>query len=135
MKTVQLLLVVLFLSFTACSSASAPKDPNALPSWVLNPSFNGTRGAIGIAGRTYDQSISSQRKLAIKRALDELSLQAKVRVKLHMTKEEVVTNSSASMNTTENSTYTANASITAHIQDAWIDRSSNELYIWMVLDN
>jgi hypothetical protein len=134
MKKVQLLIVVLFLSFAACSSSPAPRNPNVAPVWVITPSMDGYRGAVGVAGRTYDQSISTQRKLAIKRALDELSLQTKVKVKLHMTKEEVVTNSQASMQTHDQSTYSANASITAHIQDAWMDRSSHELYVWMVLD-
>jgi len=134
MKKVQLLLVVLFLSFAACSSSPQPKDPNATPIWVLTPSMDGHRGSVGVAGRTYDQSISTQRKLAIKRALDELSLQTKVRVKLHMTKEETATKSQSTFKTTDHSTYSANASITAHIQDAWMDRSSHELYIWMVLD-
>jgi len=134
MKKVQLLLVVLFLSFAACSSSPSPRDPNVTPVWVITPSMDGNRGAVGVAGRTYDQSISTQRKLAIKRALDELSLQTKVKVKLHMTKEEVVTNSQASIKTHDQSTYSSNASITAHIQDAWMDRGSHELYIWMVLD-
>ena len=135
MKKVQLLLVVLFLSFAACSSPSPQtRNPNVMPSWVITPSMDGHRGSVGVAGRTYDQSISTQRKLAIKRALDELSLQTKVRVKLHMTKEETATKSKSTVRTTDNSTYSANASITAHIQDAWMDRSSKELYIWMVLD-
>ena len=135
MKTVQLLIVVLFLSFVACSPSPTPKNPNALPSWVITPSMDGKRGAVGVSGRTFDQSISTQRKIAIKRALDELSLQTKVKVKLHMTKEEVVTNSKASLKTNDYSTYSANASITAHIEDSWMDRNSQELYIWMVLDN
>jgi len=134
MKIVQLLVVVLLLSFAACSSSPAPKNPNALPDWVVTPSMNGYRGSVGVAGRTYDQSISTQRKLAIKRALDELSLQTKVKVQLHMTKEEVVTNSKATMKTRDHSSYDSNANITAHIQDAWMDRNSHELYVWMVLD-
>ncbi len=51
-----------------------------------------------------------------------------------MTKEETATKSKSTVQTTDQSTYSSNASITAHIQDAWMDRSSNELYIWMVLD-
>lgn len=135
MKKVQLFLVVLFLSFVACSSPTPPvKNPNEMPAWVITPSMDGYRGSIGVAGRTYDQSISTQRKLAIKRALDELSLQTKVKVKLHMTKEETATNTEATIRTTDHSTYSSNASIMAHIQDAWMDKSSHELYIWMVLD-
>jgi hypothetical protein len=135
MKIVQLFIVVLLLSFGACSSSTPqPKNPNDMPAWVITPSMDGYRGSVGVAGRTYDQSVSTQRKLAIKRALDELSLQTKVRLKLHMTKEETATKSKSTVRTTDQSIYSTNASITAHIQDAWIDRSSQELYIWMVLD-
>lgn len=63
MRQVQLLLVVLFLSFAACSSPTPQAtNLNAMLTWVITPS------------------------------------------------------------------------IKAHIQDAWMDRSSHELYIWMVLD-
>ncbi|HIC12459.1 MAG TPA: hypothetical protein EYO75_03635 [Sulfurimonas sp.] len=65
----------------ACSTQAPAKDPNTIPSWVMNPSQS---GKIGVAGRTYDQSISSQQKLAIKRVLNELSLQTSTIVSLHM---------------------------------------------------
>lgn len=135
MKLLHLFVVVLLLSFVACSTPTPkPKDPTAMPSWILNPSMNGSMGAVGVAGRTYDQSISTQRKLAIKRALDELSLQKKVTVNLQMQKTEVVTNSSAYLNTTDKSTYTSKATLTAHIQEVWMDKVTKELYVWMVLD-
>ncbi|MDF1878259.1 LPP20 family lipoprotein [Sulfurimonas sp. SAG-AH-194-C20] len=134
MKKVQLLIVVLFLSFTACSSSPKLKDSNSMPSWVHNPSEQGKIGAVGVARRTYDSSLSTQRKLAIKRALDELALQANVKVKIRMTKEETVTNSKTTLKTKDYSTYGANETISAYIKDTWMDRSSNELYIWMLMD-
>lgn len=97
--------------------------------------MNGKTGSVGIAGRTYDQSISTQRKLAIQRALDELSLQKKVRVSLQMKKTEIVNNSRAYLNTTDRSTYTSSNILTAHIQEVWMDKYTHELYVWMVLDN
>lgn len=135
MKKLHLLVVVLFVSFVACSSAPAPKKAATFPSWVMNPSRNGKTGAVGIAGRTYDQSLSTQRKLAIKRALDELSLEQKVTVTLQMHKSEVVTNSQAYLSTTDHSTYKSNTTLTAHIQEIWMDRYTHELYVWMLLDN
>ncbi len=55
MKKVQLLLVVLFLSFAACSSpAPQSRNPNVMPAWVVTPSMDGHRGSVGEAGRTYD---------------------------------------------------------------------------------
>ncbi len=100
----------------------------------MNPNKDGFRGAVGIAGRTYDQSFSSQRKLAITRALDELSLQTDVTVQLNMHKNEMTKNSKTYVNTDEHSNYKTSSHITAHIQDVWMDKSSKEFYIWMVLD-
>lgn len=136
MKKVQLLIVVLLFSFIGCSTSSTPipKDPNAMPQWVMQPNQNGKIGAVGIAGRTYDQSISSQRKLAITRALDELSLQQNVKVSLQMSKNETVVNSQASLSTNEHSTYKSNSTITAHIDGIWYDKNTQEFYIYLVLD-
>lgn len=134
MKKVQLLLVVLLLSFAGCGSAPTTKDPNATPNWVMQPNQNGKIGAVGIAGRTYDQSISSQRKLAITRALDELSLQQKVKISLKMSKDESVVNSQASMATKEHSTYQSNTQLSAHIEATWYDRVTQEFYVYLVLD-
>jgi hypothetical protein len=42
MKKVQLLIVVLFLSFVECSSSTpTPKNPNSMPAWVITPSMDG----------------------------------------------------------------------------------------------
>ena len=136
MKRVQLLLVVLLLLLAGCSSSPlpTPKNPNAMPLWVMQPHQNGKIAAIGIAGRTYDQSISTQRKLAITRALDELSLQKKVKVSLQMSKDESVVNSRSSMATKEHSTYKSNTTITAHIDAIWYDKINQELYVYLILD-
>ncbi|MDQ7068889.1 MAG: hypothetical protein Q9M40_13495 [Sulfurimonas sp.] len=135
MSRLHFLVVALSLFLVACSSPKAPKNSSAMPSWVLQPSVSGKIGAIGVAGRTYDQSISSQRKLAIGRALDELSLQKGVQVAIRMQKKEVANNSGATYKMKDKSTYSANNKITAHIEGIWMDKSSKELYIWMVLDN
>ncbi len=136
MKKIQLLLVVLLLFLAGCSSTPAPtpKDSNAMPLWVMQPNQNGKIGAVGIAGRTYDQSISTQRKLAITRALDELSLQQNVKVSLQMSKDESVVNSKSSMTTKEHSTYKSDTRITAHINAIWNDRVNHEFYVYLVLD-
>ena len=135
MSRLQLIVVAFTLSLLACSSVPVPKDPNAMPAWVANSGMGGgTLSAIGVAGRTYDQSISSQRKLAIKRALDELSMQMGVRVELNMTKVETVSDAKAHLSTQDKSSYSANNKVTAHIKEVWMDRTSKELYILMVLD-
>jgi len=126
------LIVVALLAFSGCSSSSV--SPYAKPAWTLHANVDGKTGAVGIAGRTFDLSPSSQRKLAIQRALDELSLQKKVRVTLDMSKSEHQHNESFSSDTRVESHYKTNNTITAHIEDMWRDPSTDELYVWMVLD-
>ena len=120
------------LFLTACSSGPTPNS--GTPEWVSHPNPNGKIGAIGVAGRTYDQHFSSQRKLAITRALDELSLQQQVKVQLHMQKKEHSTANRSSVQIDENSNYTTDHSITAHIEDTWMDPETNQFYVWMLLD-
>ena len=137
MKKVQLLVVVLLLLFAGCSSAPTPplsKNRDSMPLWVMQPSRDGKIGAVGIAGRTYDQSLSSQRKLAITRALDELSLEQNVKVSLEMSKNESVHNSQSSLATKEHSTYKSNTKIAAHIDAIWYDKINQELYVYLLLD-
>ncbi len=121
--------------FTGCNSSQpVPHVRSAQPAWILNPNQDGKIGAIGVAARTYDQKISTQRKLAITRALDELSLQQQVKVHLSMTKRDKVSNNSSSMNMDTQSNYKSNATITAHIADVYKDKTTGELYVWMVMD-
>lgn len=124
--------LVIFLTLTACSQQAV--IVNHEPSWILNPSQDGKFGAVGVAARTYDQKISSQRKLAITRALDELSLQQGVSVSLNVTKKDSLKYGKSTTNLNSQSAYNSNNKITAHIEKVWKDKSTNELYIWMVLD-
>ena len=138
MKKLHLLVVFLLLSFASCAKqpqqTTQQQNFNSQPLWINNPNINGKKGAVGIAGRTYDLSVSTQRKLAISRALDELSLQTNVHVELLMNKEETTHNNTHSVNTKDKSKYSANANISAHIEATWTDKSSREIYIWMVLN-
>jgi len=129
-----ILTLLLLLSGCGGSEPTAKKDPNAKPEWIYNPSSQGKIGAVGTSGRTYDQSPSSQRKLAIQRALDELSLQQGVKVTLRMQKHESVTNDHASLSVDQKSSYSAKSTVSAHIQDIWMDRQNEILYVWMVLN-
>lgn len=130
----QYLSIVVLLSFISCSATNQTPKFNEKPAWVMNPHIDGKRGAVGIAGRTYDQSESSQRKLAISRALDELALQNNVKVTLSMQKTEHVVNDNASVDVKVGGDYKAKATLSAHIEDMWKDKLSGEIYIWMVLD-
>jgi hypothetical protein len=106
------------------------------PEWILNPNLNGKVGAVGVAATTYDQKISTQRKLAIQRALDELALQQGVKVELDMNKKEHIENDTLSTSMDVKSSYktTNNTKMKAHIEAIWQDPSSDEIYIWLVLD-
>ena len=132
MKLLIHLFILTLLLLTGCNSQ--PKPSKGEPSWVINPNQDGKTGAIGVAGRTYDQKPSTQRKLAITRALDELTLQQGVDVNLNMSKRDVVTNSSSSMHMDSQSTYGATSKVTAHIENIWKNSYTNELYVWMVMD-
>ncbi len=136
-----LFFVALLMSVTAffvsgCGASPSPAVQGGKPAWILNPNYDGKTGAVGVAGRTYDQRVSTQRKLAIQRALDELALQQGVKVELSMTKEEHLRNNSASTSMDSTSSYktTNSGAITAHIEDVWQDKVTGEIYIWLVLD-
>jgi hypothetical protein len=131
-----LVLGVLFLLFSGCNSQPTVQheQKSSKPAWILNPSMDGKVGAVGVAGRTYDQKESTKRKLAIGRALDELTLQRGVKVNLNMSKVEVVKNDRVSSTMDVKSDYKANSNVTAHIEQVWEDPLTQELYIWMVMD-
>ncbi|EHP29361.1 hypothetical protein SMGD1_0834 [Sulfurimonas gotlandica GD1] len=119
--------------FAGCNSQPAPKI-SATPTWILNPNQDGKNGAVGSSMRTYDQKTSTQRKLAITRALDELSLQRGVKVEMSLTKQESYKNGNGSTQMDVGANYQTNSTITAHIENVYEDKISGELFIWMVMD-
>lgn len=130
--TYSLILTVLIL--TGCNQPKPTASPSTPPSWIMNPNQGGKIGAVGSANRVYDGKTSTKRQLAITRALDELSLQQGVKVKMSMTKSEQVTNDRVQSKVDVDATYSANTTVTAHIEAMWQDPLSAELFIWMVVD-
>ena len=127
-------ILLLILTFNACSQHEAKVSNRTKPSWINNPNQDGLNGSVGLADIHY-KGVSYQRKLAISRALDELALQKGVLVSLNMQKKERIKNEQLSSDMKVQSSYeTQNAKLTAHIQDAWQDTTSKRLYIWLVLD-
>ena len=124
------------LSFSGCMNVQPEQDTTKCKDkpWILNPNLNGNIGAVGSAMRTYDQKTSTQRKLAITRALDELSLQQGVNVDLSMKKRDIVANGNSSTSMDTKSQYSANSKVTAHIEEACVNNSSGEFFVWMVMD-
>lgn len=130
-----LTLSFMLLFFSGCGSTPNPSTTKCEDkAWMLNPNSNGKLGAVGSSMRTYDQKMNSQRKLAITRALDELSLQKGVKVNLNLNKQELVKNEKSTTTLESKSTYSTNNKITAHIEDACKDNSSGEFFVWMLLD-
>lgn len=129
-----LTLVLLVLIFSGCNQPKPVDSQSIAPSWIMNPNQGGKIGAVGSANRVYDGKTSTKRQLAITRALDELSLQQGVKVKMSMTKNEQVTNDKVNSNVNVDATYSADSTVTAHIEDMWQDPLSAELFIWMVVD-
>lgn len=135
MKYLLTLSLLSLMFFSGCGQQPHPKSAECEDkAWMLNPNSNGKIGAVGSAMRTYDQKTNSQRKLAITRALDELSLQKGVKVSLNMNKQETVKNERSTTTLESKSTYNTNNKITAHIEDACISKSSGEFFVWMLLD-
>ncbi|MBU1989260.1 hypothetical protein KJ691_00800 [bacterium] len=135
MKLIFTSIILALLVLTGCNTQPV-KEKNSKfdqPSWIMKPSQNGKIGAVGTAYRHY-KGLAYQRKLAITRALDELTLQQGVKVNLRMEKEVQVVNDRASSSLDVKSDYTANNTITAHIEEIWQDPMSQEFFVWMVLD-
>ena len=127
--------LLVFTLLVGCNAQPTPEvSYNHEPSWIMNPNQDSKKGAVGISGITYDQKISSQRKIAITRALDELTLQNGVKVELNMSKREVVKNDSSKITLDTKSTYNSSSTVTAHIEKVWKNKMTNEIFVWMVMD-
>ncbi|MFT7003277.1 MAG: hypothetical protein ACJAWW_000623 [Sulfurimonas sp.] len=126
-------LLLLIFILAGCSTQPAPTK-SFMPTWILNPNQDGKNGAVGSSMQTYDQKTSTQRKLAITRALDELSLQQGVEVNMNLTKQESYKNGNANTQMDVNASYQSKSKITAHIEKIYQDKISGELFIWMVMD-
>lgn len=134
MKRIFIFFILVLITTTGCQKQPVVVDKNTKPSWILNPNQQGKVGAIGVAGRTYDQKISTQRKLAISRALDELSLQQGVKVEMSMKKQDTLMNNHSSTSMNSESSYKTSSTIAAHIQAVWSNPISGDFYVWMVLN-
>ena len=134
MKYILTLSLFSFLFLTGCGQPQPVNVKCENRPWMFNPNSNGNIGAVGSSARTYSGTPNSQRKLAITRALDELSLQQGVKVELNMEKTDVVKNDKADTTLKTKAKYSANNKVTAHIEDACKVNSSGEFFVWMLLD-
>lgn len=114
-------------------SSSAPSTLST-PKWVYEPSKDGKIGGVGIS-KPHFNGKTAQRMLVISRALDEIARQMGVEV----TSVQKITTIGTSQNTkTELDSYSIQTSsgkvIIAKIQSFWEDTSTDELYVWMVVE-
>jgi len=75
--------LLILINFSACSknAPTANKIVNNEPKWMTDPvkEANGKITAIGCSARHY-KGIQAQKKLALKRAIDEIAMQTNTRV-------------------------------------------------------
>ena len=116
-------------------SLSTPRSSTEKPAWVENPNRDGKRGAVGVASRTYDQKISTQRSIAISKGLDELAMQMGVEVSLVTGHDEEYVNGRRKKDRFRSiGKQKAKSVVKAHIEDMWKDPKTDELYVWLVVN-
>ncbi|MCX6074121.1 MAG: hypothetical protein NTY39_07375 [Campylobacterales bacterium] len=138
---VPILLGALLLS--GCLPSTTPPTPIAvhtessltsLPKWVYETSKDGKMGGVGIS-KPHINGKTAQRILAISRALDEIARQMGVEVSSIQKISTVGTSQSAQTNLESYSFQTTNGKVvTAKIQSFWEDKTTDELYVWMVVE-
>lgn len=128
------IILLFFISGCATTQPNQSKITCKNKSWVQNPNIDGKVGAVGRAMQTLNKKASTQRKVAISRALDELSYKVGFDVTLKMQGKYISSNKNLTENIRHNTNYQTNTNTTAHIEGACIDRYSNEFFIWIVMD-
>jgi len=108
--------------------------PSSQPKWVYETSKDGKLGGVGISKPHYNGK-TAQRTLAISRALDEIAKQMGVEVSTIQKISTVGTSQNANTNLESYSFQTTNGKVvTAKIQSFWEDKTTDELYVWMVVE-
>lgn len=134
MKLIFLLFSLLI--FTGCQENLAPAKIaiSQTPAWLSNPNLGGVKGAVGSSAPHF-KGPSYQRSLAMSRALDELAMQMGVQVSVVASREESsqgeMANSKSDIQTQQT---VNNSNVTAHIEATYTDPTTQELFIWMVLN-
>lgn len=135
MKAVLFTLLLLFLA--GCNEYVAPAQQTSsvnYPAWINNPNLNGLKGAVG-SSLPHFKGPAYQRALAVSRALDELAMEMGVQVSIVANREESAHGENVDAKSDIVTKQTVNNStVTAHIEATFTDPSTNELFVWMVLN-
>ena len=119
---------------SACSGTKTKIEKNPRPAWIDSPYIAGKVTAVGSA-HIHFKGKNAQRKLAISRAIDELSVQQGVDVSTYTTRHDQKLGASYSAKSDIYSFQTSNnKTVHAHIKEVWSDPKTDELFIWMVAD-
>ncbi len=122
----------LILMFSGCGN---PKPaPVVKPEWINKPTYDGKTGAVG-SSRPHVKGKAEQRRLAISRALDELSFQSGMNVGTQITRKEKQQGQHARTSSELFTVQTSdNKTIHAHIEEVWEHPRTEELFVWLVVD-
>ena|GEM_PF-732330 len=116
-------------------SSSTPSTVSVIssqPKWVYETSKDGKIGGVGIS-KPHFNGKTAQRSLAISRALDEIARQMGVEVNNIQKISTAGTSQNATTNLESYSFQSTNGKIViAKIQSFWEDKTTDELYVWMV---
>jgi PBP1b-binding outer membrane lipoprotein LpoB len=127
---------------TGCIPSSTPTPtvthsdnaPSSQPKWVYETSKDGKMGGVGIS-KPHFNGKTAQRMLAISRALDEIAKQMGVEVSTIQKISTVGNSDNSTTNLESYSFQTTNGKvISAKIQSFWEDKTTDELYVWMVVE-
>ena len=121
-------IIVAIIALTGCMGSKP--SPYEKPDWVYNP---GSGGAVGISHK-HVKGLSAQRNLSITRALSELTMQQGAEVSYSGDFSEKYTNDVVKTSGNSKTIINAKNKVTAHAQQWWLDRKTQELYVWMVID-
>lgn len=116
----------------ACASKTPAPDVQR-PEWFFNPDLSDKPGGVGIAG-PHINGLHAQKKLAVKRALNELAKQLGVEVE---STTELISKGSSDRAQTRQRVYSVQTVkgkvVRAKLKEIWQDPRTKELFVWMVL--
>jgi len=109
------------------------------PEWFYTPVYDGYIGAIGIAPKQNNGSITAQKKVARMQAQKNLAKQINVLVKSEVNVETLGVDTATVKYYREKVTSLTREQVDQYltgfkVQDEWIDDNTGEYYMWMVLD-
>jgi hypothetical protein len=125
---------LLGFSLIACNSTPQKVDVNAKPAWIDNPYQKDKRVAVGQSAPHF-KGKAEQRKVAMARAIDELSAQMGVKVTTATQMNQTMTGVDSRLRLDSQSSHSVdNKVVNAKVEAEWTDPASGTFYILMVAE-